>query len=166
MSEYGYDIKGCMVGVFQGKLTVPGVFDWPLSVEIDLTAETLAISSGGGNIGTWSLEAVELVGHDDGFELHADGDVVRFRTTDDGRFAYEVGLQWAPPRLRRLMAAHLHEDGHEPTAKVVTTRNIRSQFSIDGPESRPVPGTEPEPRPRRGRHRRGGRGRHLRVMPG
>lgn len=154
------------MGVFQGKLTVPGVFDWPLSVEIDLTAETLSISSNGGTIGTWSLETVELVGQDDGFELHADGEVVRFSTTDDGRFAYEVGLQWAPPRLRRLMAAHLHEDGQQPISKVVTTRNLRSQFSIDGPETVPAPEAEPEPRPRRGKHRRGGRGRHLRVVPG
>jgi hypothetical protein len=154
------------VSVFQGKLTVPGVFDWPLSVDIDVRAETLSISSGGGTIGAWSLEEIELIGHDDGFELHASGDVVRFSTADDGRFAYEVGLQWAPPRLRRLMAAQLHEDGQARSIKVVTTRNLRSQFSIDGPDSRPTPQAEPEPRPRKGKHRRSGRGRHLRVIPG
>ena len=170
------------MGAYKAKLTVPGVFDWPLAVEIDLNEGRMAISTGTGEIGAWAIDDVEVRGRDDGFELRAEGDVIRFSTVDDGRFATEVGLQWAPPRLRQLMAANLHEMGvppHEepPVSRLPVTAGLREQFSvsIDGDVKAAaeranndarvgIAGTAP--RKRKGRHQRRGKGRHLRSVAG
>jgi hypothetical protein len=169
------------MGAYKAKLTVPGVFDWPLAVEIDLNEGRLAISTGTGEIGAWDIDDIEVLGRDDGFELRAEGDVILFSTLDDGRFAREVGLQWAPPRLRRLMAADLSRSSasrDEPQVRVFpATPGLRAQFSasIDGTvdatvesedDERTVGVVDAAPRKRRGRHQRRGKGRHLRPVAG
>jgi hypothetical protein len=79
----------------------------PLDICIDLDQESLAMRTAGGiEIGEWSLETVHITGRDNGFTFEIEGDPAWVRTDDDGAFATEIGLRWAPPRLRRLMAVH------------------------------------------------------------
>jgi hypothetical protein len=164
------------MGAYKAKLTVPGVFDWPLPVEIDLTQGRLAISTGTGEIGAWNIDDIEVLGRDEGFELRAEGDVIRFTTVDDGHFAREIDLHWAPPRLRRLIAVDLSETSMPPQAAPVRTfpptAGLREQFSasIDGAGATSDGDQEQDagtaPRNRRGRHQRHGKGRHRRPVDG
>jgi hypothetical protein len=83
------------------------VTDWPLDISIDLDRESLAMrTADGSEIGAWPLETVQITGRDDGFTFQINGVPAWVRTNDDGAFATEIGLRWAPPRLRRLMAVH------------------------------------------------------------
>jgi hypothetical protein len=156
------------MGAYKAKLTVPGVFDWPLAVEIDLNEGRMAISTGTGEIGAWNIDDVEVRGREDGFELRAEGDVILFSTVDDGRFAVEVGLHLPEINLLRE---------EPPVRRFPATSGLREQFkdSIDGAVKTTaehagddvrveVAGTGP--RPRRGRHQRRGKGRHLRSVAG
>ncbi|MGF1667314.1 MAG: hypothetical protein ACFCVC_13700 [Acidimicrobiia bacterium] len=173
------------MGAYKAKLTVPGVLDWPLAVEIDLNEGRLAISTGTGEIGAWDIDDIEVLGRDNGFELRAEGDVILFSTIDDGRFAREVGLQWAPPRLRRLMAVDLSRSTvalEGPPVRVFPpTPGLREHFSasIDGAVDATAEPADDEldgggnvddadaaPRKRKGRHQRRGKGRHLRPVAG
>ncbi len=172
------------MGAYKAKLTVPGVFEVPLAVEIDLNEGRMAISTGTGEIGAWDIDDVEVLGRDKGFELRADGDVILFSTIDDGRFAREVGLRWAPPRLRRLMAADLSESKVVPEVPPVrifpATVGLRQQFSasiegdVDTADDAPGDGSNAQvnavagtaPAKRKGRHQRRGKGRHLRPVAG
>ena len=92
---------------FAGRLEVPGVVDHPIGVQVDLDAETISLSAEGNHIGSWELDSIRVLGQDMGFELCINGARGTLRTEDDGEFAIEIGLQWAPPRLRRLMLAKL-----------------------------------------------------------
>jgi hypothetical protein len=174
------------MGAYEGKLRVPGVVDWPLNVEVDLNDGRLAISAGSEEIGAWDIDDIEVRGLDNGFEVRAEGDVILLSTADDGRFAREIGLQWAPPRLRRLMAAEL--SGSKPTLDEPPVRlvraevGLREQFSasIEGAVGAAIEGADDDPvvdveaaedgdagsRKRKGRHQRRGKGRHLRVVAG
>jgi hypothetical protein len=175
------------MGAYKAKLTVPGVFEAPLAVEIDLNEGRMAISTVTGEIGAWDIDDIEVLGRDNGFELRAEGDVILFSTVDDGRFAREVGLQWAPPRLRRLMAADLSESKmspEEPPVRVFrASAGLRERFgaSIEGAVDATVDqadgaadsdvsnvqaGADTAPRKRKGRHQRRGKGRHLRPVAG
>lgn len=93
------------MGVYRGRLEMSDVTDRPLDVSIDLDREFLAMRSDDGvEIGAWPLEAVHITGRDDGFTFQINGIPAFVRTDNDGAFAVEIGLRWAPPRLRRLMA--------------------------------------------------------------
>jgi hypothetical protein len=159
------------MGTYKAKLTVPDVFDWPLAVEIDLNGGRIAISSSAGEIGSWDIGEVEVRGRDDGFELRADGDLILLSTSDDGRFAHEVNLQWAPPGLRRLMAAHLAKASSgtdEVPVRIFPATGLRQQlggFPRPEPIGRGDQGVSPL-RIRRGRHQRRGKGRHVRPVGG
>lgn len=92
---------------YTGRITVPGVVDRPLDVDIDLDNEVLSIRSEEGEIGRWDFHALPLRGRDVGFDISIDGEWGHLDTNDDGGFAIDLGLHSAPPRLRRLMLAKL-----------------------------------------------------------
>ncbi len=95
------------MGAYRGRLEMSDVTDRPLDISIDLDQESLAMRTADGfEIGAWSLETVHITGRDDGFTFQINGMPAWVRTNDDGAFATEIGLRWAPPRLRRLMATH------------------------------------------------------------
>ena len=48
------------MGEFKGQMQVPGVVDWPLSVRIELEEEQISIAAAGYEVGTWSLDEVEI----------------------------------------------------------------------------------------------------------
>lgn len=95
------------MSTYTGRLEMSEILDRPLEVYLDLDQESLAMwTVDGEEIGEWPLDTVQIVGRDDGFTFKIHGIPAWVRTNDDGAFATEVGLRWAPPRLRRLMAAH------------------------------------------------------------
>lgn len=95
------------MGAYRGRLEMSDVADRSIEVSIDLGRESIAMRTPDGfEIGAWPLEMVHITGRDDGFTFQIDGIPAWLRTNDDGAFATEVGLRWAPPRLRRLMAVH------------------------------------------------------------
>lgn len=95
------------MGAYRGRLEMSEVTDRPLDISIDLDRESLAMTTADGfEIGAWPLETVHITGRDDGFTFQINGVPAFVRTDNDGAFATEIGLRWAPPRLRRLMAAH------------------------------------------------------------
>ena len=103
------------MGTYNGRLEMPDVTERPLDIHIDLDRESLEMRTSGGNeIGTWPLEQVHITGRDDGFTFQINGIPAWVRTNDDGAFATEVGLRWAPPRLRRLMAVHTRSVERDP----------------------------------------------------
>ncbi len=99
------------MGTYRGKLEMSDVTDRPLDITIDLDRESLAIETADGfELGAWTRETVKITGRDDGFTFQIDGSPAWVRTNDDGAFATEIGLRWAPPRLRRLMAVSSRSD--------------------------------------------------------
>ena len=95
------------MSTYRGRLQISGVVDQPLEVTMDLDQESLAMrTSTGEEIGEWPLDKVQITGRDNGFTFKINGIPGWVRTNDDGAFATEIGLRWAPPRLRRLMATH------------------------------------------------------------
>ena len=95
------------MSTYTGRIQMTGVTDRPLDIYLDLEQETLAMwTFDGEEIGEWPLDEVQIIGKDEGFTFRIHGIPAWVRTNDDGAFATEVGLQWAPPRLRRLMATH------------------------------------------------------------
>jgi hypothetical protein len=101
------------MSTYTGKLQITGVVDRPLDICLDLDRESLAIRTPGGEeIGAWPLGAVQITGLDDGFSFKIDGTPGWVRTDNDGAFANEIGLRWAPPRLRRLMAVNASAARH------------------------------------------------------
>lgn len=89
---------------FTGKLRLAESDGYPICVTIDLDAERISIHADTIQIGEWARAATEVRGRDNGFVLRLDDEDVIITTDDDGAFAAAMGLQWAPPRLRRLMA--------------------------------------------------------------
>ncbi len=95
------------MSTYKGRLQMSGVVDQPLGIYVDLDQESLAMRTWDGEeIGAWPLHDVQITGRDDGFTVKIQGIPAWVRTDDDGGFATEIGLKWAPPRLRRLMATH------------------------------------------------------------
>ena len=95
------------MSTYAGKLQMSGVVDRPLGIYLDLDQESLAMwTTNGEEIGEWPLDMVQVTGRDDGFTFRINGIPAWVRTENDGAFANEIGLRWAPPRLRRLMATH------------------------------------------------------------
>lgn len=95
------------MSTYSGKLEMSDVLDRPLDIYLDLDQESLAMCTvDGEELGEWPLGDVQITGRDDGFTFRIHGIPAWVRTNDDGAFATEVGLRWAPPRLRRLMATH------------------------------------------------------------
>lgn len=103
------------MGRYTGKIQMSGVIDHPLDIYIDLDQETLAMhTTDGSELGDWSLDSVRITGRDDGFTFQLEGWPAWVTTDNDGAFANEVGLRWAPPRLRRLMAANSRPPERHP----------------------------------------------------
>ena len=95
------------MGNYRGRLQISGVADRPLEVSLDLDRESLVMrTSDGEEIGSWPLYEVHITGLDDGFAFRIEGTEGWVGTDNDGAFANEIGLRWAPPRLRRLMAVN------------------------------------------------------------
>jgi hypothetical protein len=93
------------MSTYRGRLQISGVVDRPLEIYMDLDQESLAMRTHDGEeIGAWPLEIVQITGLDEGFTFKINGIPGWVRTENDGAFANEIGLRWAPPRLRRLMA--------------------------------------------------------------
>lgn len=119
---------------YRGKITVPGVLDQPVDVEVNLDDEILSINSGGRELGRWDFDEVQLVGRDVGFDLVINGAPGHLDTNDDGRFANELGMHSAPPRLRRLMLANLNESPfYEASAGMETPRRFWRRFRPSTP---------------------------------
>ena len=95
------------MSTYTGKLEMSDILDRPLDIYLDLDDESLAMwTVDGEELGEWQLHDLQITGRDDGFTVKIEGFPAWVRTDDDGAFATEIGLRWAPPRLRRLMAAH------------------------------------------------------------
>jgi hypothetical protein len=99
------------LGRFDGSLKLPGETGPGLSVQIDLTDDTIAVRSTAGDIGAWPRSQVRINALEDGFHLRAEGEEVILDVSDDARFALACGLTAGPPLLRRKMSAILREQG-------------------------------------------------------
>lgn len=98
------------MSTYKGRLQISGVVDRPLDIYMDLDREALAMRTPDGEeIGAWPLDKVQITGRDEGFTFQINGIPGWVRTENDGAFATEIGLRWAPPRLRRLMATYARE---------------------------------------------------------
>ena len=98
------------MSTYRGRLQISGVVDRPMDIYMDLDRESLAMRTREGEeIGQWPLDTVQITGRDEGFTVKINGISGWVRTDNDGRFANEIGLQWAPPRLRRLMATQARD---------------------------------------------------------
>jgi hypothetical protein len=98
------------VGTFDGSLKLPGETGPGLSVQIDLTDETIAVrSNAGDDIGAWPRSQVRINALEDGFHLRVEGELVILDVTEDAHFALACGLTAGPPLLRRKMSAILRQ---------------------------------------------------------
>jgi hypothetical protein len=91
--------------------------DPPLVVIIDVDGRNLSLSTPSAEIGTWLVEEIHVRPTDPGFVLEVEGEELIITTSDDVAFATGVHLRWAPPRLRRMMAAsldHAYRDAERP----------------------------------------------------
>jgi len=150
------------MGEYKGNLMVPGVVDWPLSVVIELDAESITIGAAGFTIGRWSLDDVEIVGRDQGFELQVDGEHLFVSTTDDGEFARAVGVPWLQRTDGPMNPGRMGQSSHRAQRAVpdasVRTSDLRASFIAAEAPKAPLKMSGLG----RGRHERRGRGRHRR----
>lgn len=98
------------MGQYHGSLRMVDESGPGIAVEIDLTDETITMTSGPTPLGQWDLENVRINAELDGFHMRAEGEEVVLDITEDARFAVDIGLRSAPPLLRRKMSAILRED--------------------------------------------------------
>lgn len=87
------------LGEFKGQVQVPGMVDWPLSVQIELEGERICITAAGTEIGNWALDEVDIINRDGGFEIAVGGESMLVSTENDGEFALEFGMRRAIPNI-------------------------------------------------------------------
>lgn len=76
---------------FDARLRVPGQARLPVNVVVDITEETLSVSTSDRKLGDWSLPELEISSRSDGFHMRLDGQEVVLSVDDSARFALELG---------------------------------------------------------------------------
>ena len=88
-----------------GSVRMAGDAGRGVEVHIHLEEETLTLAAaGGGDLGTWPLDAVGIACKPDGFHLRLEGEEIVLRTEDDAHFALALGISAPTTRLARQMA--------------------------------------------------------------
>jgi hypothetical protein len=62
-------------------------------VRIELDEERITIAAAGHEVGAWSLDEIEIVNREHGFEILAEDEHLFVSTDDDSGFALEVGMR-------------------------------------------------------------------------
>jgi hypothetical protein len=146
-----------MAGEWRGRLTVPGVVDWPMVVSISLDdSKQITIRSAGFPIGQWNTDRLEVRPREQGFEILIDGEQLFVHTDDDVSFAEALGLGWRAPVTGEVRIGRMGESGSG--ARSASSSPNGSGLDL---RSRLLGTTTSEPESR-GRHRRTSRGRHVR----
>ncbi len=149
------------MGEFRGRLTVPGVVDWPLSVKIALEEETISIAAAGFPIGVWSLDEVEVESREQGFEIKVDGEYLYVSTNDDVVFASALGIDWSAPASGGGAIGRLGNAGsgvrNAPESTAELGSDLRRQLVVYRSDDRTGKLSLG-----RGKHQRRRRGRHAR----
>lgn len=96
---------------YAGRLRIEGEEEPPISVDIDLDGERLKVSAGEIELGDWALSELRVAALEDGFHVRVEGHEMVLDVDEDGRFALELGLKSAHPKLRQRMAALIRDDG-------------------------------------------------------
>jgi hypothetical protein len=78
---------------------------------VDLTGDHLRLLIGGEEIADWAREEMRINALPDGFHIRAQGESIVLDVTEDARFAVDLGLKNAHPRLRQRIAALVRSDG-------------------------------------------------------
>lgn len=90
---------------YDARLRIEGEKAPPLHVTVDLTGDHLSLKVGEEALADWRREDMRINALPDGFHIRAEGEWVILDVTDDARFAVQLGLKNAHPRLRQRMAA-------------------------------------------------------------
>lgn len=90
---------------YDARLRIEGEEAAPLAVVVDLTGDRLTMTIGDEEVADWGRDEMRIAALPDGFHIRAEGEAIVLDVTDDARFAVELGLKNAHPRLRQRMAA-------------------------------------------------------------
>jgi len=93
-----------------------------MSVTVDVSGETLTLTTEDKKIGVWSLRDVEVDSRSDGFHLKIDGEEVILAVSESARFATELPLDLTPKRPPSSV----------PSESTATTRSVASEGRIGG----------------------------------
>ncbi len=91
---------------FDGSLRISHQPDAPIRVLIDLTDESLRLTSGEVEIAHWGLDEVQVSAQPDGFHVRRAGEELVLVMKDDAEFAVLLDLRSVPIGLARRMAVH------------------------------------------------------------
>lgn len=76
---------------FDARLRVPGHTKLPVSVVVDISGETLIVTTGDKRLGEWPLTGLHFSAQSDGFHVRLDDQDVVLAVDDSTRFALELG---------------------------------------------------------------------------
>jgi len=76
---------------FDARLRVPGHNKLPVNVVVDISDETLSVSTGQGKVGDWPLSSLQFSARTDGFHVKLDDQEIVLSVDDSARFALELG---------------------------------------------------------------------------
>ena len=91
---------------FDGSLRMSHQPDAPIRVVIDLTDESLRLTSGEFEIAHWALDEVRVSARPDGFHIREAGEEIILTIRQDAEFAVMLDLRSVPVDLARRMAVH------------------------------------------------------------
>lgn len=77
---------------FDARLRLPGHARIPLGVVVDISDETMTLTSGERKLGKWSLNELAIEPRSDGFHLRVEDQDVVLTVADSDRFAVELGV--------------------------------------------------------------------------
>jgi hypothetical protein len=99
------------MSAYDARLRIEGDEAPPTHVTVDLTGDHLRLLIGGEEIADWAREEMRINALPDGFHIRAQGESIVLDVTEDARFAVDLGLKNAHPRLRQRIAALVRSDG-------------------------------------------------------
>lgn len=95
---------------YAGNLRIEGDEEPPIRVEVDLDGERMKVFAGEVELGDWALDELRVAALEDGFHFRVEGQELVIDVEDDGRFALDLGLKTAHPKLRQKMSALLRSE--------------------------------------------------------
>lgn len=89
---------------YTARLQLPGRTRIPMSVNVDVSGETLTLIADDKKIGVWRLSEIEVNPRSDGFHIRIDGEEAILAISEAARFASEVQLSMPTPKPQTVSA--------------------------------------------------------------
>lgn len=118
-----------------GSIKMAGEVGRGVGVVIHLDDETLRLVGDDSDLGVWPLSDVGISSQPDGFHLRVEGEEIVLTTSDDARFALEIGIQTPTNRLARQMA-RLRDRGDQVEPESTLDPASTDEIAYDAPVSR------------------------------